>query len=328
MQFGQTRCAILLSYQRVLENLNMDNRQCICAASAAFMAVIANPCSAQPTHESLAPAHCKMTTPIPQGIASPDRVETRLGTLHFFDGFPDKLTVEKLYDNLDFQRAVEAYLWALPPVSQVANRNAILKLGPANTTVPIFEQLMDSRSVFLTANCQTVYSWMWIDLSKGPVVLEAPPKVLGAVNDMWYRWVVDIGITGPDKGKGGKYLLLPPGYKGKVPTGYFVVRPRTFSVWAPWRSFLTNGDPKPGVDLVKKFTRVYPLSQAANPPQMKFVNVSGKVFCTVAPADYSFWNYLDQVVQEEPSDGLDPVRLGLYASIGIEKESRSLRTHG
>jgi hypothetical protein len=214
---------------------------------------------------------------------------------------------------------VQAYLLALPPVSQVANRKGILQLGPANTTVPIFEQLMDSKSIFLTANCQTVYSWMWIDLTKGPVVLEAPPKVLGAINDMWYRWVVDVGITGPDKGKGGKYLLLPPGYKGEVPKGYFVIRPRTFSNWVPWRSFLVNGDPKPGVDLVKKFTKVYPLSEADNPPPMKFVDVSGKAFNTVAPADYTFWEYLNQVVQEEPSDSLDPVRLGFYASIGIQK---------
>jgi hypothetical protein len=256
---------------------------------------------------------------MPSGIASPDKVETRLGTLKFFDGFPDQLSVEKLYDNLDFQRAVQAYLLALPAVSQATNRNEILKLGPANYTVPIFEQKMDSKSIFLTANCQTPYSWMWMDLSKGPMVLEAPPKVLGAVNDMWFRWVVDVGFTGPDKGEGGKYLLLPPGYKGDVPNGYFVVRSPTVSVWVPWRSFVSKGDPKPGVDLVKKYTKVYPLSQEASAPAMKFVDVSGKDFCTVAPADYAFWGLLDQVVQEEPSDSLDPIRLGFYASIGIQK---------
>jgi hypothetical protein len=261
----------------------------------------------------------KYVTPMPPGIACPDKVETRFGTLNFFDGFPDIPSVEKLYDNLDFQRAVQAYLLALPPVSQAANRNAIRELGPANTTVPIFEQLMDSRSVFLTANDNTVYSWTWLDLRNGPLVVEVPPKVLGAINDMWYRWVIDVGITGPDKGKGGKYLLLPPGYQGKVPKGYIVVRPPTFNNWMPWRSFLVDGDPKPGVDLVKKFTRIYPLSQAASPQGMKFVNLSGKYFNTVAPADYRFWELLNQVVQEEPSDSLDPVRLGFYASIGIQK---------
>ncbi len=265
------------------------------------------------------PPKMKMTTPLPPGIASPDKVETRLGTLNFFDGFPDSATVDKLYDNLDFQRAVQAYLLALPAVSQAANRNEILKLGPANTTVPIFENRMDSRSIFLTPNTETPYTWMWLDLRSGPVVLEAPPKVLGALNDMWFRWVADIGFTGPDKGAGGKFLVLPPGYKGEVPKGYFVVKSPTFSLWAPWRSFVMNGDTKPGVDLVKKYTRVYRLSEAANPPAMNFVNVSGKAFCTVAPADYAFWGLLNQVVQEEPSESLDPIRLGFYASIGIEK---------
>jgi hypothetical protein len=133
---------------------------------------------------------------------------------------------------------------------------------------------------------------------------------------MWFRWVVDVGLTGPDEGKGGKYLLLPPGYRGEVPSGYFVVRPPTFSNWVPWRSFLVDGDPKPGVELVKKFTRVYPLD--GNPTPMNFVDLSGKDFNTVAPADYRFWELLDQVVQEEPPGSLDPVSLGFFASIGLQ----------
>lgn len=265
------------------------------------------------------PPEMKMSNPMPAGVASPDRVQTRLGTLRFFDGFPDKLSVDKLYDNLDFQRAVQAYLLALPAVSQAANRNAIRALGPTNSTVPVFEAMMDSQSVFLTANDNTPYSWTWIDLRDGPLVVEVPPKVLGTINDMWFRWVIDVGITGPDKGRGGKYLLLPPGYQGRVPEGYFVVRSPTFSNWIPWRSFLVDGDPQPGVELVKRFTRIYPLSQADDPPLMTFVDVSGKAFNTVAPADYRFWSLLDQVVQEEPSDSLDAVRLGFYASIGIVK---------
>jgi hypothetical protein len=261
----------------------------------------------------------KMTTSVPPDIAIPDNVKTRLGMLKFFDGFPDKKTVDTLYDNLDFQRAVQAYLLGLAPVSQVANRKGILEVGPANTTVPIFETMMNARSIFLTPNNNTPYTWFWLDLRNGPMVLEVPPKVLGAIDDMWYRFVTDLGMVGPDKGEGGKYLLLPPGYKGDVPEGYFVVQPSTFSVWVPWRTFLVNGDPKPGVDMVKKFTKIYPLSQAANPPALNFVNVSGRDFCTVAPADYAFWEYLNQVVQEEPTESVDPVTLGFYASIGIQK---------
>lgn len=261
----------------------------------------------------------KMTTDIPHGIASPDRVETRLGTLKFFDGFPDEASVDKLYDNLDFQRAVQAYLLGLAPVSQYANRKGILEVGPANTTVPIFETMMNARSIFLTPNNNTPYTWFWLDLRNGPLVLEIPPKVLGLIDDMWYHFVTDVGMVGPDKGEGGKYLLLPPGYKGEIPNGYFVVRPATFSVWVPWRTFLENGDPKPGVDRVKKFTKIYPLSQTSNPPALNFVNISGRDFCTDAPADYPFWEYLNKVVQEEPTESIDPVTLGFWASIGIQK---------
>ncbi|MEG0822643.1 MAG: DUF1254 domain-containing protein [Burkholderiaceae bacterium] len=268
---------------------------------------------------AVTPPPMKMTTQLAPGIATPDVVETRLGTLRFFDGFPDDASVATLFDNLDLQRAGQAYLLALPAVSQAANRNAILKLGPPNTTVPIFENRMDSKSIFLTPNTETPYSWLWIDLRGGPVVLESPPKVLGTINDMWFRWVIDVGLTGPDKGLGGKYLILPPGHQGAIPSGYTVVKSPTYSLWAPWRSFVVDGDPRPGVDLVKQHTRVYRLADAANPPPMNFVDVSGRDFGTVAPGDYTFWELLNQVVQEEPSESLDPVRLGFFAAIGIEK---------
>lgn len=265
------------------------------------------------------PPKLKMTTDIPPGIASPDKVKTRLGTLKFFDGFPDQASVEKLYDNLDFQRAVQAYLLALPPVSMVALREGLTQWGPANTTIPTFETLMDSSSLFLTANANTPYTWMWINLHDGPLVAEIPPNVLGLVNDFWFYYVTDVGLVGPDKGKGGKYLIVPPGYKGETPEGYSIIKMTTFEGFLAWRNFAVNGDFKPAIESMKKFTRVYPLSQAANPPPNNFVNVSGKPFSTIAPADYKFWEYLNQVVQNEPSESLDPVSLGFYAAIGIEK---------
>jgi hypothetical protein len=83
--------------------------------------------------------------------------------------------------------------------------------GPANQTVIIFETLMDSRSLFLTANTESIYAMAWIDLKGGPIVIESPPCTLGAVDDFWFHYVVDLGNAGPDKGEGGKYLFLPPG---------------------------------------------------------------------------------------------------------------------
>jgi hypothetical protein len=158
-----------------------------------------------------------------------------------------------------------------------------------------------------------------LDTKGGPLVLEIPPEVLGPIDDAWFRWVSDVGITGPDKGKGGKYLLLPPGYTGAVPDGYFVVRSRTFGNLMFFRTFLKDGDPKPGIDSVKKSLKVYTLSQAASPPEMKFVNISSKAFNTIGPGDYSLFEYVNNVVQSEPIDAVDPDTLGLFAAIGIEK---------
>jgi hypothetical protein len=261
----------------------------------------------------------KMTTPVPPGIAAPDKIESRLGTLTLSDGFPDDATVEKLYDNLDFQRAVQAYLLALAPVNMVGLREGLVQVGPANTTIPTFENTMDSRSLFLTANATVAYTWVWIDLHAGPLVAEVPPMTLGMIDDFWFKYVTDIGVVGPDKGKGGKYLLLPPGYTGEVPAGYLVVRVPTFESILVWRNMPVNGDIKPSIESLKKFTRIYPLSQASNPPANTFVNVSGREFSTVAVADYRFWEWLNDVVQKEPVESLDPVTLGFYASVGVEK---------
>ncbi len=254
----------------------------------------------------------KMTTPIAPGVATPDEVETSIGTLKLHDGVPSDETTEAIYDNLDRSRALQAYLLGIPIVNQVAMRNALREYGPVNTTDVIWENLVDSKTVELTANDNTVYSFIWLDTSKGPLVVEIPPKVLGLIDDMWYRWVADVGITGEDHGKGGKYLILPPGYKGEVPDGYFVVRPSTFGNWMPFRSFLVDGSPKPGVDLVKKTLKIYPLGDEPQP--IKYVNLSGVPSTFVAPADYSFWELLNEAIQERTGGGVQrhdtrPVRL-------------------
>jgi hypothetical protein len=271
------------------------------------------------TAPSATGAKYRMTTAVAPGVASPDRIETSIGTLNLNDGFPSAETVDKIYDNLDRSRALQAFLLGLPIVNQAGMRESLRKFGPDNQTDVIWETLADPRTVELTANDNTVYSFIWIDTRKGPLVVDVPPMVLGAIDDFWYRWVADIGITGADRGKGGKYLILPPGYKGDVPSGYFVVRPSTYGNWMPFRSFLVDGSPKPGVDSVKAHLKIYQLAEASNPPPMKFANASGVPANFVFPTDYSFWSLLNQVVQEEPSEGADPTTLGLFASIGIVK---------
>jgi hypothetical protein len=160
-------------------------------------------------------------------------------------------------DNLDRSRALQAYLLAIPIVNQAGMRDTLMTFGPVNQTNVIWENLVDPRTVELTANDNTIYSFIWIDTKAGPIIVDIPPKVLGTINDFWYKWVIDVGVTGPDKGAGGKYLILPPGYTGEVPEGYNVVRPTTYGNWVVFRSFLVDGKTEPAVQGVRDNLKIY-----------------------------------------------------------------------
>ena len=262
----------------------------------------------------------KMATAIPGAITIPDSITTRLGTLRFVDGFPDDEAVKTLYDNLDFQRGVQAVLTAMPAASLAAMRKGIRSFGPDNQTVLLFESLLDSRSLLLTPNTETVYALSWIDLKGGPVVIESPPNTLGLINDFWFHYVTDAGNAGPDEGKGGKYLLVPPSYKGDVPKeGFQVFHSPTFGNLFITRGFLVDGETKEAVANFKQHLRIYPLAQSADPPATQFFNGSGKSFNTIQALDYTFFEEVNEVVQEEPAGAMDAETLGLLATIGIEK---------
>ncbi len=265
------------------------------------------------------PPKMKMTTEVPPGIATPDKLETRIGTLNLFDGVPDKETAKKVYDNLDFQRAVQAYLNSIQIASMYGMRKGILEFGPANTTALLFETLMDSKALWLTPNTTSVYMCAWLEMKDEPYVIETPPNVLGIIDSHWFEYVADFGNAGPDKGKGGKFLIVPPGYKGDVPDGYFVAHTKTYGNWVIWRGFQENGDPAQAVAATKKIFRMYPLSQKNNPPKMNFIDVSGVFNNTIHRMDYGIFEEIDAVVQAEPADSGDPELLGLLASIGIRK---------
>jgi hypothetical protein len=259
--------------------------------------------------------------PIKKHIVTPSVVESeRLGTLSYFDGYPSKETVQKVYDNLDFNRGVEAFLNGIPAASMQAlisgfKGGGLDKLGEFG----IFETLMDSRSIFLTPNTESVYTISIFDLKQGPIVVESPPNTLGMINDMFFRYVTDLGNAGPDRGQGGKYLVLPPNYKGEIPDGYYVVQSPTYQNIIFWRGFLENGNPKPAVESIKANTNMYLLSQEHNPPKPVFIDWSGKRFNTVHANDFKFYEELNEVIQYEPSEAFEPQILGLFKSIGIEK---------
>ncbi len=258
-------------------------------------------------------------TPVPPEITTPAHVDTRIGALDFFDGVPTPDTARAVFDHLDFLRGVEAFLNGVPGASLVALRRGLRKLGCTDSTMGIYETLMDSRSIFLTANTETIYCWNWMDLKAGPIVVETPPNVLGVVDDFWFRYVTDIGNAGPDRGKGGKYLFLPPDYEGAIPEGYFAFKCPTYGNLLFLRGYMVAGDTAPGVASVKAGVKIYPLAQAAQPPATTFVNLSGVAINTVHANDINFYAELDEIIQEEPAEAYGPDMMGLFAAIGLRK---------
>ena len=270
---------------------------------------------------SRVPPKMKMTTEIPESIIMPDKIKTRIGTLEFFDGFPTEATVKKAYDFLDFQRGVDVFLDEMRAASMVALRNGHRELGITESNqVAIFENLMDSKSLWLTANSETVYASTFLNLKKdGPTVIESPPNVLGILDDMWMRYVGDIGNAGPDRGQGGKFVVLPPGFEGGVPEGYHAFQSGTHGVWLLVRGFLVDGDPRQAVASMKKYLRIYPLERADNPPKMAFKNISGNYHSTVHANDFKFFEEIDSLIQEEHDSAISPEARGRLALLGIIK---------
>ena len=284
-------------------------------------------------------ADAQPATGIPPAITTPDKVETRIGTLEYKDGAPTAATAEKVLDSLDYVRGVDAFMNSFSGASAYAIRKGFHSIGAEDNTVVIFSELMDSSSLFLTANADTVYNLAVLDLTKGPLVVEVPPKALGTLNDMWFGWIIDIGAPGPDRGQGGKYLILPPGYDGPLPdNGFFVGRSNTTQALYAVRANLENNDPKPAVALIKDRLKIYPYTPGGygtsiatalegkvrlevNPPipPTKFVEASGKSFNTIPPNDFSYFEMINELVQMQPATSTSPELLGQLAAIGIVK---------
>ncbi|WP_180902766.1 DUF1254 domain-containing protein [Martelella soudanensis] len=253
-------------------------------------------------------------------ISIPDKVDTSIGTLTFFDGMPLGNTVQTVYDNLDRTRATDVYLDNLGAVSINSVLDGLASQGAnASNKIAVFEQLMDSATLVVTANTSTLYAYSGTDLANdGPTVIEVPPGMLGFLDDSWQRFVGNIGVTGPDKGKGGKYLVLPPGYEGDVPDGYFLLKPSTNRNFLFLRGSIKDGL-EPAVENITGGLKIYPLKDAGKPAPTEFVNVSGKPFNTVFPNDLKYFEILDAIIQREPTNAIGPEVRGEIASIGIVK---------
>lgn len=282
----------------------------------------------------------EFTTEIPKSITTPDKIESKIATLQFKDGYPDGETVAKIRDELDYLHGVEAFMNSIQGVSTYAIRKGLMDIGIKENEFIIYSKLMDSKSLFLTGNADTVYYIGVVDLSNGPMIFESPPDALGVIDDMWFRWVTDFGLPGADRGEGGKYLLVGPGYDGPVPEGGFIIRKsRTSRVLILGRSFLTDNDPAPTVAILKNTIRLYPytpggagtsigsfltgkapsLGQLPKPVSPRWVEGTGSVMNTIPPNDFGHYEMLNALVQLETADALDPELAGQFAAIGIVK---------
>jgi hypothetical protein len=259
-------------------------------------------------------AHAQTTTP--------DSVKTRIGDLQFEQGFPTEETTRKLFDEMDYQRAVQAFLWAYPAVSFESIRiGAKRDLGTDLNDFVIADNYADPKAVWLTANDTTIYSLANVDLGKsGALVVDVPPgAIVGMIDDFWERSLTDVGLPGPDGPKGGKFLLLPPGYQGDAPkTGYHVVEATMNNNNIMVRGIVQNDDKDAAVANVRNL-KIYPLSESSNPKPNKFVSMSGKDSNTLPPKGLEFWERLSAVINNNPVQERDLFYMAMLKPLGIEK---------
>ncbi|MDB6177626.1 DUF1254 domain-containing protein [Paracoccus sp. Z330] len=224
-----------------------------------------------------------------------------------------------------YQRAVYAYMTMLPALNVIGMRDGSeAEFGAGYNVLPIWKDRMDSRAWVPTPNADVIYSMSYLDLKEtGPLVVKAPPNVIGMFTDFFQRTITDVGAIGPDRARGGLYLLLPPGYQGEVPKGYFAFESSTYNVFLFFRTIMAQGegkpDPAPAVATAET-TRVYPLwEQEKDIPAMEFPNASGVRVNMMYPTDFDYWTKLKEFVDYEPVEAITPELRGVLATIGIVK---------
>jgi hypothetical protein len=253
-----------------------------------------------------------------------------LSSLPFAENRPTPETAQTLRDELLFQRATQSYLWALPLVNTLGMKAGSEKVfGAGYNVLPVWKKRLDAKTLVTTPNSDVIYAMGYVDLGiDGPLVFEAPPNLQGILLDVWQRPIPvdggrffgDVGLPGPDAGKGGKFLLLPPGYEGPVPEDCFVYRSPTNTVFVFLRAFYQ--DPKnlaPAVALIEQ-SRIYPLNGKETARPMQFPDASGVPVDMLPIRDGTAFDELKKLVDREGTSLADSDGLGMLASIGIVKD--------
>lgn len=254
-----------------------------------------------------------------------------LAGLTFEKDYPTAETTLRLDEELYFQRAVQTYLWALPAVNMYAMKEGLGQInGEGYNVMSVFEQRLKPNTLITTPNSDVIYGLAFADISQtGPLVIEAPADLQGLLDDFWHRplvgptingrqFLADIGIPGPDKGKGGKYLIVPENYKGKIdPNEYFIYKTSTNGIFIFLRGFFKDiNNLQPGVDAIEGI-KVYPLN--GEKKKMKFVHSSNTKANALFAHDFTYFEMLNRFIQSETIDQEDKYMHGVLATLGIEK---------
>ena len=248
--------------------------------------------------------------------AGAESVQTRIGELSFDVGYPTAETSKRLYDELDFQRATQAYIWGLPAVGFHALHRAHLDSFNAPDGSVVLYQTLDDKAGMLTPNITTLYAFSFWDLAaNGPLVVEVPAGLTaGGVLDIWQRPMTDMGQTGPDQGQGAKYLILPPGAQDINPAGYIVVHSPTNQIWFGSRGL----DPdKALAEATIRQHRIYAWADRDAPPETAFIPVAGRKWQSAQPTDIKYWQYLSDLFANEPIEDRDRMMFAMLRPLGL-----------
>ena len=259
---------------------------------------------------------------------APDKIKTNFGTLEFdLEAFPTEETTRKIYDEMDLQRATQAYMDFMPALSvHGIIKGQIRDFGfKTSSDIGVHPSPgLTPTELYLTGNNSTVYAVASIDLKvDGPTVVEAPPGMLGTVNDAAFKFLTDIGVVGPDKGKGGKFLFLPPGFEGKIPDGYFVIKSPSYRLWAMMRGWGDVGVGDEATQWFKENLKVYPL--ATGPRQANYSNTAGTGLNSLAAEDGSAFAMLNEIIQYEPKELFGPNSWAAWRHWALFKENHLIR---
>lgn len=239
-------------------------------------------------------------------------------TPDFINGYPAAESVERLFDQIDFQRACQAYLWSIPIVSFAEWQKAHEVTFKARSgDVVVYDNYLAKLGI-LTANATTPYIISFFDLEEtGPMVVRMPAgAVAGFADDMWQRPLIDMGQSGPDKGEGGVYVIAGPGQKAEVPRGGYLAESPTSNVFWGFRAL--DKDPAKAKELLERL-EIYPLSKSNNPPKKRVVDISGIRWSQTPPRGIEYWKSLHAIIQREPVHERDRLFMAMLKPLGIEK---------